>query len=155
MTTREKELLDIALKVLELNKGRGLDLRLTGSLMLAVRGIEKLREAKDIDFLISEECVAIEGEDYCPLMPKGYRMDCEGRKSSPDAIKFINDESGVSIDFIPAYEESEDVNCVPCGTVGGMVDAKLYYAGHDKKIESMKKHALDLLYLEANNTNLF
>ncbi|WAX17062.1 hypothetical protein PF672P2_00044 [Parabacteroides phage PF672P2] len=37
----------------------------------------------------------------------------------------------------------------------GMIDVKLYYAGHDKQAESMEKHALDLLYLEANNTNLF
>lgn len=155
MTNREKELLDIAINILELNEGRDLDLRLSGSLMLAVRGIEKRREATDIDFLIREECMAIEGDDYYPLMPKGYHMDCEGCKLNPEAIRFVNDESGVSIDFIPMYEESEEVNGVPCGNVGGMVDAKLYYAGHDEKIESMKKHSLDLLYLEANNPNLF
>lgn len=155
MTKREQELLEIALEVLKLNDGRGLDLRLTGSLMLALRGVQKPREAHDIDFLITEECEAYENYVWCPIMPQGYVMDYDGNRSQPGCIKFYNKELDVNVDFIPAWEKAEFVNDIPCGSIEGCLEAKQSYSLNDKQFESKQKHKADLEFIEMYHPKYF
>lgn len=151
MTKTEKQLLEVAKQILKLNENRGLDIKLTGSLMLALRNIKKPREAHDIYFLITEECVASENDDWCPVMPKGFLMDYEGNRSSPDCIKFTNEDMNIQVDFIPAWEETEVVCGIPCGNVESCIAAKQEYADKDKSIESKNKHERDLEFIKKHN----
>ncbi|NBL00398.1 MAG: hypothetical protein EOM50_20830 [Erysipelotrichia bacterium] len=52
MTNREKELLSVASEVMEALRSNGLECALSGSLMLAVAGINKRRESNDIDIVV-------------------------------------------------------------------------------------------------------
>ena len=148
MTKRELELLEIAKEILELNKNKFLELRLTGSLMLALRGIKKPREAQDIDFLITEDCVAKKDEDYCPIMPVGFFMDYNGKASSPDCIYFTKDK--LKVDFIPSWEKAEYVNNIQCASVDACLDAKYTYTLEDVK-DVADKHFKDIEYIEDHN----
>ena len=153
MTEREAYLLSIAREILDLNKDRSLNLMLTGSLMLAVREIKKPREAHDIDFLIIEECVANEQDDWCPLMPSGFLMDYEGDRSSPDCIKFFRKEDDLSVDFIPSFESIELVDNIPCSSVDYCIEAKIKYSENDIGIESRTKHTNDVEFIISQLNN--
>ena len=147
MTTNEERLLDIAKEVILLNEHLGA--MLTGSLMLSVRGINKRREATDIDIICSYLC---EGKDGYPLVPTGFRENkMSGAKSQVDAIKFQNGE-GVSIDFMVSEECGVEIDGIMCGSVEFLISAKKKYIENDKNEESRKKHELDLTFLYENNT---
>jgi len=123
MTTNELKLLEIAKEVIELNKNSNLGLKLTGSLMLAHMGINKRRDAVDIDFLVNEdEVVADEYSDRCPKVPEGFRMSYDGEKSCPSAIKFTNGD--ICIDFLSTWEGGEMYDGVNCSYVGYLIQAK-------------------------------
>jgi len=95
MTNKEKQLLEIAKETIELNKG--LNAKLTESLMITVMGLNKRREAADIDIICDYLC---EDGDGLPSIPKGFK-ECgmDGSKSEVDAIQYVNDE-GIKIEFM-------------------------------------------------------
>lgn len=144
MTERENQLLDIAEKIIWLNQ----DLKpaLTGSLMLALRGIEKPREANDIDIICEYLC---ETDGGLPLMPQGFKIiNMNGRKSQVDAIAFENKELGIKVDFMQSNEEIETTEFgIPCGQVKYMIEAKRSYTKNDLSEESRAKHLNDLTFL--------
>jgi len=151
MTEKEVKLLEIAKEIIELNKFGCLDLKLTGSLMLAHMGINKRREANDIDFLVADYAIAEVGNELCPILPDGFQMDYEGKRSCPTAIKFINSVSNLSIDFLPTHEGSEIVDGINCSDVGYLIQAKEMIIEQTPYEETAIKHIEDLEYLYKHN----
>lgn len=146
MTNKEKILLEIAKKTLGLNSNIGA--KLTGSLMLSVRGLKKRREASDIDIVCDYLC---EHEDGMPIVPTGFKLvEMDGGRSEVDAIQFEN-KDGIKIDFLCSDEMREEVGGVACGELKCLIEAKRFYAANDKDIVSKAKHELDLAYLFNNN----
>ena len=95
MTEKETQLLEIAKEIIELNKG--INAKLTGSLMLAVMGLNKRREAVDIDIICDYLC---EKEDGFPIVPKEFK-ECgiDGSRSEVSAIQFKNSD-GLKVEFM-------------------------------------------------------
>jgi len=156
MNEREKKLLDIAISIIELNPD--INPRITGSLLLALKGINKRREAQDVDFVCDDLC---ETESGYPIMPKGFKeVGMDGRRSCVEAIQFIN-EDGLKIEFMQNCETNDDGDnviidsdyIVPCGKLYIMILRKQTYIVRDLSEESKKKHSDDLEFLFANNDN--
>ena len=153
MTEKEIKLLEIAKEVIELNKNSNLSLKLTGSLMLAHMGVNKRREANDIDFLVDEnEVIADEYSDRCPKVPKGFIMDYEGSRSCPTAIKFTNGE--ISIDFLSSWEGSDFYDGILCSDVGYLIQAKEMIIRQTIHAETAIKHREDLEYMYEHNEDI-
>ena len=149
MTKRELQLFEIAKEVIEKNKDIGA--KLTGSLMLAVMGLAKRREAADIDIICDYLC---EKEEGLPNVPKGfYIVSMDGGRSEVEAIQFINDNS-IKVEFMTSEESAIMINDIKCGGVEWLIEAKQRYAKNDKNDQSREKHELDLEYLFKNNKNL-
>lgn len=149
MTAKEIELLEIAKTVLELNSDIGA--RLTGSLMLAVRGINKRREAQDIDIICEYLCEKDSGR---PIVPSGFReVASNGFASEVNAMQFRNADD-LKIEFMVSEEDSDEINGVLCGEVLMLLAAKQRYVLNDKNEESKSKHEQDLAYLFENNVGL-
>lgn len=149
MTNNENKLLEIAKEVIRLNKCNLEGLKLTGSLMLYVRGIRKKRDAKDIDFIC--DCIYEKDEGF-PIMPKGFNFnDMEGSRSQIGCLQFINDE-GIKIEFMASEERNvEIIDDVPCAAIEDMFLAKLRYVKNDENAESKSKHINDLIFLLEKN----
>jgi len=130
----EKELLEIAKNVLEMNKE--LNPMLTGSLMLYVRGIDKRREAHDIDILVNQI-------DYSLIKVPDEFYQCS--PCYPDAIQFTDDK--IKIDFLLSEETPELINQINCGSVKFMMDTKYRYSQQTQYQGEAQKHLLDLEYL--------
>ena len=146
MTENEIKLLEIAKEIISLN--RDLDARLTGSLMLAIMGINKRREASDIDIIYTYLC---EKDDGFPCVPKGFKLvSMDGNRSEVDAVQFKN-ESGLKIEFMYSEEAVEEINGIKCGELKYLIEAKQLYAKNDLNDESRQKHIDDLEYLYKNN----
>lgn len=147
MTEREKLLLEIAKEALKLNADLGA--KLTGSLMLAVRGINKRREASDIDIICEYLCE--EGSGF-PKVPKGFTYeDMDGLRSAVDSVVFKNSE-GVKLEFMCSEEYGECIDGVDCTYLRNLMGAKERYAKNDRQEESRTKHLLDVQYIYKNNT---
>lgn len=149
MTTNEIKLVEIAKQVIELN--RELGAKLTGSLMLAVMGLNKRREAIDIDIICNYLC---EKEEGLPCVPKGFKLvGMDGSRSEVNAIQFKN-EDGLKIEFMYSEEILQEINGVLCGELKYMIDAKKIYSENDMNDISREKHKLDLEYLFENNKDI-
>jgi len=148
MTQSEQELLELAKQVIELNDKNLGSIMLTGSLMLAVRGLNKAREAGDIDILCSMLTAYELGH---PVMPAGFKeVGIDGMKSEVNAIQFKN-EDGIKVEFMHSEEPRDLVDGVYCAQVNGMLYAKVLYSSRDKNEESRKKHVADVLYFLEHN----
>ena len=149
MTKKELALLEIAKQTIELNKDCGA--KLSGSLMLALRGLHIRREANDIDIIcdfLSEKGAGL------PSVPQGFKQSSmEGRKSSVEAIQYFNSD-GVKLEFMQSKEPKTVVEGVPCGSLSMLLLAKRGYSKNDQSPESKTKHEKDLKYLLANNRRL-
>lgn len=144
MTERENELLEIAKNVISLNKG--IDAKLSGSLMLKHRGFKTRREAGDIDIICDFLCENKFESGY-PDVPGGFKLvDMEGGKSQVEAIQFKN-QDGVKIEFMVSDERGEVFDDILCASVSQLIAAKLDYSINDKTEESRHKHLFDLLYI--------
>jgi len=149
MTENELKLLEIAKEAIELNKEIGA--KLTGSLMLAVMGINKRREATDIDILCDYLC---EKDDGVPIAPIGFKLDgIDGSKSDVEAIQFYN-AYDLKIEFMACEEKTLLIGGVKCGELRCMIEAKQRYAKNDLNDISRQKHIDDLDYLYENNPEL-
>lgn len=143
ITENEKVLLERAKVILSMNSDIGS--ALTGSLMLAVRGIERRREAVDIDIICEYLC---EKEEGFPSMPSEFKVsEMEGGGSEVDAIQFISKIDGLKVDFLYSDEECEVVDVINLGSVKELIEAKQRYAENDKCDESRGRHQLDLVVL--------
>lgn len=149
MTENELRLLEIAKEVIELNENLGA--RLSGSLMLAVMGINKRREASDIDIICDYLC---EKEEGFPFVPNGFSVVIiDGTRSEVEAVQFKNSD-GLKIEFMYSDEKTAEINGINCGELKMLIDAKQRYAANDSNNESRRKHVKDLDYLFKNNENL-
>ena len=149
ITENEKTLLERAKVILSMNSDIGA--ALTGSLMLAVRGIERRREAVDVDII----CEYIrEKEEGFPSMPSEFKVsEIEGGRYEVDAIQFISKIDGLKMDFLYSDEECEVIDGVNLGSVKELIEAKERYAENDKCDESRGKHQLDLVVLWRGGLN--
>jgi hypothetical protein len=129
----EKELLNLAIEIMEMNKE--IKPMLTGSLMLFVRGIDKRREASDIDILVND----VNWEKI--NLPEGFN---QSSPNYPDSIQFKKGD--MKIDFLLSEEIAETVNGINCGSVKLMLDRKYSYYLQDAP-RSSEKHRLDLEFL--------
>ncbi len=146
MTEKELKLLAIAKDVLRLNSD--ISAKLSGSLMLALMGLNKRREASDIDIVCD---FLHEKEEGLPIVPSGFFIvGMAGSRSAVDAIQFENAE-GLKIEFMYSEESSEIIEDVKCGSLKHLIDAKKSYAKNDISLESKTKHELDLAFLYENN----
>lgn len=146
MSNKEKKLLEIAKETIELNQH--LCAKLTGSLMLAVMGLNKRRESSDIDIICD---YLSEDRNGYPFVPKGFKTcGMYGGGSEVDAIQFINDE-GIKIEFMCSEEELNIIEGIKCGELNMLIEAKKRYVKNDKNDFSREKHELDLEYLYKNN----
>jgi len=83
MTHEELELLEIAKEIIKSNSH--LNAMLSGSLMLAYRGIDKRREATDIDILVSSVTGAL-------IIPNGFKqkeIETEEEYEESEYCRFI------------------------------------------------------------------
>jgi hypothetical protein len=146
MTNKELELLEIAKNIIKLNEGN-IKMGLTGSLMLALNGINKRREANDIDIVCDILC---EKEPGYPILPAGFKRDfMSGEKSAVDVFRFIKDD--IKIDFLYSEEKIMEVKGVNCGELKLLLNAKKSFSENDKGDESRMKHQLDIEYILKNN----
>lgn len=146
ITEKESKLLEIAKEVIGLNVGLGA--KLTGSLMLAIGGLNKRREANDIDIICDYLC---EDSDGFPIVPVGFKkIDMDGCRSAVDSISFINQDE-IKLEFMYSEEEAIIINEISCGSIAGVIKAKQHYVQNDKNESSKAKHELDLAFLFANN----
>ena len=146
MTEKELKLLEIAKETIHLNEHLGA--KLTGSLMLAISGLNKRRDASDIDIICDYLC---ERDDGFPIVPSEFKeIQMDGSKSEVGAIQFVN-KDGLKIEFMYSEELSTEINGVQCGELKWLIDAKRRYSENDKDDESRKKHIDDLKYLFENN----
>ena len=140
MTDDEDLLYFIARDIVLMNPNA--KLLLTGSLMLALSGIKKRREAHDIDFICDQS-----PGDLDIIMPIGYFLEDDGRYESTTS-RFYNEEKDVYVDFI----YTEDLNFggmidgIACGTFADLVSAKINYALKNKD-SSATKHLKDVEYI--------
>lgn len=140
MTQGEYNLQNIAKDIIKLNPN--LNPILTGSLMLAVRGIKKRREAHDIDILINQPIDPYWFDNNFFVLPDGFQ---QASPTYPESIKFQKDD--IIIDFMHSEEEFEVVNCIPCGFISTMIKRKAFYIKHNNPSEHTEKHRLDLEFL--------
>lgn len=150
LTEKDKMLLDIASEVIYLNKDA--DAKLSGSLMLRVRGLDIRREPEDIDIIVNTLCEQGPGR---PIVPEGFTVSTmDGKKSDVNAIQFTNAE-GVKIDFLysdeSAFYAAIGNLIIACGDIGQLIKAKINYAANDLSAESANKHLLDVAYLFNSN----
>ena len=133
MKLNEYRLLQIAIKIMVNNSH--INPLLTGSLMLSARNIEKRRDAKDIDILVTDMNLinSIDGmEQKTPVYP--------------DSVRYAIGD--LHIDFLPYdTEKAETINNVLCCSVDGMLNAKYRYYIEDKIGTSSKKHYEDLSFM--------
>ena len=149
--TTENELLEIAKEVL--TKNEDLNAKLSGILMLAVMGLNKRRQATDID-IICDYLRENSSADGYPWVPKGFEFNnMDGNRSQVEAIQFIN-EDGIKIEFMASDEMGEVIDCIPCAELVMLVRAKLNYAKNDNSEESRAKHLEDLVFLFEKNKKL-
>ena len=144
----EKELLEIAKEVI--SKNNKLNAKLSGSLMLYNMGLNKRRNATDIDIIC--ECLYEDPkDDGFPWIPKGFKLaDLDGSRSDVNAMQFINSD-GLKIEFMSSEENGGLINDIPCAELSKMVLSKLRYSKGDITIESRNKHLEDLIYLFERN----
>ena len=133
----EKELLDLAIEVMDLNKT--FSPILTGSLMLYVRGIDKRRDSHDIDILIGVHPIDFISDI---IVPNGF-YQCS--PAYPESVKFKKND--IIIDFLYSEEFPENINGINCANVKLLLDAKYNYYLNDENLGSREKHRLDLEYL--------
>ena len=114
-------------------------------------GINKRREASDIDIICDYLC---EKEEGLPLVPKGFKVvGMDGSRSEVDAVQFKN-EDGLKIDFMYSEEMTQEIGGILCGELKCLIEKKQRYAKNDRNDESREKHGLDLEYLLLNNKDL-
>lgn len=156
MTSKEQKMLEIAKEIIDMNSHLGA--KLSGSLMLALMGINKRREANDID-IICDIChndapSARLSEDMI-LIPKGYKIiSMSGYMSDIRAIRLANTD-GVKVEFMERRgEPTREVKGVICADLNNLIAAKYEYSTYDDSEELREKHKLDLIYLKENNQGL-
>lgn len=152
MTDKELQLLEIAKQVLEMNKENLGKMMLTGSLMLALRGINKRREACDIDILCNQLTASELG---CPILPKGFKIvNIDGQKSEVNAVQYKNEE-GLKVEFMFSEDKRSIVDGIYCAEVVDTLYAKVSYGRNDKADVSRFKHLDDVLYILEHNDAVF
>jgi len=137
MTHEELELLEIAKEIIKSNSH--LNAMLSGSLMLAYRGIDKRREATDIDILVSSVTGAL-------IIPNGFKqkeIETEEEYEESEYCRFYSNNDGIKLDFFQTAEIPTIVDGISCGSVRTMLDAKYEYW----KDNGNEKHRLDLEFL--------
>ena len=160
MTKKEKQLIKIAKEIISLNEKNETGLILTGSLSLLIQGIKLPRECSDIDFLCTHETIPEDrqyklDEFYSPVLPKGFEMSYEGKRSQPDSIQYYNQELDIKIDMLPQYSCYELVKGVKCSDSHETLDAKESYFRNDRDIYSKEKHFDDIKYILQKNKKHF
>lgn len=174
MTRREQQLLELA-KLIINKSGYKDKIALTGSLMLSLRGIDKRREAHDVDLVVCLHTVNLHDlyvpDGFVPIAKNNYPI-----------VKMVNalDAEGTTVDILLSDEFEEEllvnypmevIDGILCANPYFLIDAKEKFAILDKDPESRNKHLEDVQYLreklnyfmvenydnkkEANADNLF
>ena len=158
MTNREKELLSVASEVMEALRSNGLECALSGSLMLAVAGINKCRESNDIDIVVdsnllynqfqASECGDFRAYVISLVEPKCGKVIAISNKLYP-TVSFIH--KGFKVDLIDSIEEYTVINGTVLGSLFDLVYAKYSYSLDDSNPETKRKHSEDVKYILENN----
>lgn len=158
MTNREKELLSVASEVMDALRSNGLECALSGSLMLAVAGINKRRESNDIDIVVdsnllynqfqASECGDFRAYVISLVEPKCGKVIAISNTLYP-TVSFIH--KGFKVDLIDSIEEYTVINGVVCGSLFNEVYAKYSYSLDDSNPETKRKHSEDVQYILENN----
>lgn len=158
MTNREKELLSVASEVMDALRSNGLECALSGSLMLAVAGINKRRESNDIDILVdsnllynqfqASECGDFRAYVISLVEPKCGKVIAISHKLYP-IVSFIH--KGFKVDLIDSIEEYTVINGTVLGSLFYLVYAKYSYSLDDSNPETKRKHSEDVQYILENN----
>lgn len=139
----EVKYLELAKEIISLNPNTNMGV--TGSLMLALRGVYLGREAKDLD-LICSHIKSDDGTKFDDLiLPEGA---VENRPSYPDSASYtipLLDGSGeVKVDFLVSIENLEEVDGCLLGEVEKLLVAKANYMSRDHSKDSIAKHKMDI-----------
>ena len=137
------QLLELAKQIVALNPD--INIGVTGSLMLSMRGVYLGRDPKDIDFV----CSHIKSDDGTKFdglnLPEGSE---KRRPSYPDSASYtipLPDGSGdVQVDFLVSIEQIEVVDNMPLGEVKKLLEAKVSYMMNDQSQDSRAKHSMDI-----------
>ena len=164
MTNREKELLSVASEVMEALRSNGLECALSGSLMLAVAGINKRRESNDIDIVVDSNLLynqfqAAECGDFNAYVIGLVESKC-GKvvsisKTIYPIVSFIH--KGFKVDLIDSIEEYNVVNGVVCGSLFDLVYAKYSHSLDDVKYilenNALGFSKIDLIDMRSSKTD--
>ena len=139
----EIKYLDLAKQIIALNPDTNMGV--TGSLMLALRGIYLGREAKDIDIICSHIKKG-DGTKFDDLnLPEGA---VKNRPSYPDSASYtipLPDGSvKVKVDFLVSIEKLDEIDGCPVGEVEKLLIAKANYMTRDNSEGSRSKHKMDI-----------
>lgn len=131
LTESEIKLFEIAKDLMDKDER----LALTGSLMMAVCGINKRREATDIDFIYRCEFAG------------NYKKPEEAVNAgvSSDGCGCCFTYNGIKVDIMSSGEDCIDINGVLCGSYNELLKAKFMYSTQNN--DSAQKHKLDLMHL--------
>lgn len=139
MTEKENNLLKVAKVIAKDNP----EFILTGSLMLAVRGIDKRREACDLDFI----CPLNFTVSNCKISNAVVVHDVKYPNST---LKF--QMGSLIIDVLRSGDGYYDViDDIKVASVANTIVEKQWIVEHSKNGETRVKHHLDLLYLRDHN----
>lgn len=130
MSNNELKLLEIAKELMIIDP----NLALTGSLMLAFRGIIKRREAVDIDFIMKN--------DYASKyeVPSGC-ISTIGSDGCSNSFEY----RGIKVDILSSGEDVEVIDNILCSSVDKLLEVKYCYSCQNN--ESADKHRLDLEFM--------
>lgn len=148
ITNRERLLISQAKFLLKNNN----NILLGGSLMLTIRGINKRREAQDIDVIIINSDSSL----LNTLDDNGYKNIKNGSVYEEGSLvrTFYNEKLNIKIDllYVEKYVSSISViDDIQCASIDSLIKAKYEYLSKNKKAISIEKHKLDLSYLFENN----
>lgn len=130
LTEKERDMISVALELMSNDS----NILLSGSLMLAVAGVVKRREAHDIDFVVAD----FAGNHK---LPKGAT---EGNGSS-DGTCLSYVYKGYKVDILSSNETPTEIGGIRCASYTNLLKSKYGFSTQDNP--AAEKHRLDLLHL--------
>ncbi len=130
LSDNERRLLEIATELMATDEL----LLLSGSLMLAVAGINRRREAVDIDFVYGNYAANFK-------TPEGASDDAFASDGTAYCFKY----KGVKVDILSSGEQPTEINGIRCASYAELLKSKYNFSKQDNP--SAEKHRLDLIHL--------
>lgn len=130
LSDNKRRLLEIATELMATDEL----LLLSGSLMLAVAGVNRRREAVDIDFVYRDYAANFN-------IPKGASEDAFASDGTAYCFKYKD----VKVDILSSGEQPTEINGIRCASYTMLLKSKYTFSKQNNP--SAEKHRLDLIHL--------